>query len=71
MILTKTNKSHYSEAEAAVELGVSVEELRALVKTRIVDKEEDQGNVPSATYQPSDLVMLRFIVGQRPVPVNA
>ena len=71
MILTKNNKSYYSEAEAAIELGVSVDELRTLVKARIVDKEEDQGNVPSATYQPSDLVLLRFLVAQRQVPIGA
>jgi hypothetical protein len=68
MILTKTSKSHYSEAEAAAELGVSVDELRSLLKTRIVEKEEDQSNVPSVTYQPSDLVLLRFLVAQRQVP---
>jgi hypothetical protein len=66
MILTKPTKSHYSEAEAAAALGVTVDELRTLVKSRVVDKEEDQGNVPSATYQPSDLVLLRFLVRQIP-----
>lgn len=65
MILTKPNKSQYSETEAAAEIGVSVDELRMLVKSRIVDKEEDLNNVPQAIYQPSDLVMLRFLVQQR------
>ena len=65
MILTKPNKSHYSETEAAVEIGVSVDDLRSLVKSRIVDKEEDLTNIPQATYQPSDLVLLRFLVNQR------
>lgn len=65
MILTKPNKSHYSETEAAVEIGVSVDELRSLVKSRIVDKEEDLSNIPQATYQPTDLVLLRFLVNQR------
>ena len=65
MILTKPNKSQYSETEAATEIGVSVDELRTLVKSRIVDKEEDLNNVPQAIYQPSDLVMLRFLVQQR------
>ena len=65
MILTRPNKSQYSEAEAAAEIGVTVEELRSLVKSRIVDREEDLGNVPAAIYNPSDLVMLRFLV-QRP-----
>ncbi len=65
MILTKPNKSQYSETEAASEIGVSVDELRSLVKSRIVDKEEDLNNVPQTTYQPSDLVLLRFLFNQR------
>ena len=65
MILTKPSKSQYSEAEAAAELGVTVDDLRSLIKTRIVDREEDLNNVPQTTYQPSDLVMLRFLVNQR------
>ena len=65
MILTKPNKSQYSEAEAAAEIGVSVDELRSLIKSRIVDREEDLNNVPAAIYQPPDLVMLRFLAQQR------
>ena len=65
MILTKPNKSQYSETEAAVELGVTVDELRSLIKSRIVDREEDLNNVPQTTYQPSDLVLMRFLVQQR------
>ena len=65
MILTKPNKSHYSEAEAAGEIGVSIEELRSLIKSSIVDKEEDLNNVPQTTYQPADLVLMRFLVKQR------
>ena len=71
MTLTKPNKSEYSETEAAAEIGVTVEELRSLVKSRIVDREEDLGNVPAATYHPPDLVMLRFLVLQRQIPTVA
>ena len=66
MILTKPNKSQYSETEAAAEIGVSVDELRALIKSHVVDKEEDLNNVPSATFQPSDLVLLRILAKLRP-----
>ncbi len=63
MILTKpVTKSQYSEAEAAVELGVTVDELRTLITSRIAQGEEEHNNVPAATYQPSDLVMLRYLV---------
>ena len=65
MMLTKPNKSQYSEIEAAAEIGVSIDELRSLVRSRIVDKVEDLNNVPQATYQPSDLVLLRFLAQQR------
>ena len=68
MILTKPNKSQYSETEAAAEIGVSVDELRSLIKSRIVDREEDLNNVPAAIYQPPDLVMLRFLAQQRRFP---
>lgn len=64
MILNKTNKSHYSEAEAAAEVGVSVEELRSLIKSHIVDREEDLNNVTGAAFQPSDLILLRILVAQ-------
>ena len=60
----KPIKSHYSEAEAAAEIGVTVDELRSLAESRIVDR-EDLSNVPAATYQPADLVLFRFIVKQR------
>jgi hypothetical protein len=63
MILTKPNKSQYSEAEAAAEIGVSVDQLRTLIKSFVVDQ-EDLNNVPSATFQPSDLVLLRILAKQ-------
>jgi hypothetical protein len=62
MTLTKpTTKSQYSEAEVAAEIGVTIDELRTLIKSRIAKGEEEQSNVPAATYQPSDLVMLRYM----------
>jgi hypothetical protein len=61
MTLTKPNKSHYSETEAAAEVGVSVDELRLLIKSHIVDKEEDLNNVPTAVFQPSDLILLKLL----------
>ncbi|MCS7026506.1 MAG: hypothetical protein NZV14_17040 [Bryobacteraceae bacterium] len=55
-------KSHYSEAEAAVALGITLEEFRALIRRHIVDGDEDMANVSTATYQPSDLLVLRMIL---------
>lgn len=60
---TRPQKSHYSESEAAVALGLSVDELRTLVRSHILkNNEEDATNVPSATYQPSDLLILRMVL---------
>ncbi|HUQ95705.1 MAG TPA: hypothetical protein VM120_28765 [Bryobacteraceae bacterium] len=61
--LTKPAKSHYSEDEAALVLGVSVDDLRALIRNHIAKGEEEMANVASATYQPSDLLVLRMILG--------
>jgi hypothetical protein len=60
---TRSQKSHYSESEAAVALGLSVEELRSLVRNHILkNNEEDASHVASATYQPSDLLILRMVL---------
>ena len=63
MLAQKSTKSHYSESEAAEALGVSVERLRDLIKNYIVVAEEDLSNVPNATFQPSDLLLLRILSG--------
>jgi len=63
MLAQKTHKSHYSETEAADALGVSVEQLRSLIKNYVVVADEDLSNVPNATFQPSDLLLLRILSG--------
>ncbi len=57
----KINKSYYSESEAARAMGLSIDELRALVRRHIVDSEEDMSNCPKATFYPADLVVLRLL----------
>lgn len=63
MLAQRTTKSHYSETEAADALGVSVEQLRSLIKNYVVVAEEDLSNVPNATFQASDLLLLRILSG--------
>ncbi len=65
MQLNRTGKSQYSEAEAAEELGVSVEQLRAMIRSHVVERDEDLTNVPVTTFQPSDLLVLRLLAGLR------
>jgi len=67
MQLTRTGKSQYSETEAAEELGVSIDQLRAMIRHHVVDRDEDLNNVPSTTFQPSDLLVLRLLTRMRPV----
>ena len=56
------NKAQYSETEVAQQLGITVEDLRALIRRHIVIEESDETNVPMTTFQPSDLLVLRLLV---------
>jgi hypothetical protein len=64
MQLTRTGKSQYSETEAAEELGISTEQLRTMIRSHVVDRDEDLTNIPSTTFQPSDLLILRLLAGK-------
>lgn len=64
MTATRPAKSQYSAVEAAEELGVSVERLRDLIRSHVVEREEDMSNVPVTTFQPSDLLILRLLAGK-------
>jgi hypothetical protein len=61
----RSGKSQYSETEAAEELGISVEQLRTMIRSHVVDRDEDLTNVPVTTFQPSDLLILRLLSGRR------
>ena len=64
MTATRPAKSQYSAVEAAQELGVYVERLRDLIRSHVVEREEDMNNVPGTTFQPSDLLILRLLSGK-------
>jgi hypothetical protein len=68
MTATRPGKSQYSAVEAAEELGVSVERLRDLIRSHVVEHEEDLNNVPVTTFQPSDLLILRLLAGKGASP---
>ena len=61
--LLKATKAQYSETEAAETLGVSVEELRALVRNHIAAGEES-GSGAVTVFHSSDLLVLRFLAGR-------
>jgi hypothetical protein len=63
MLSTKPAKSQYTEVEAAEELGISIEQLRTMIRSHVVDRDEDLNNIPVTTFQPSDLLILRLLAG--------
>jgi hypothetical protein len=65
--MTRPSKSQYTEVEAAEELGVSVDRLRSMIRSHVVDRDEDAENIPVTTFQPSDLIILRLLAG---MPTN-
>jgi hypothetical protein len=63
MIMTKTTpKIEYSEHEAATIIGVSIDQLRSMIRNHIV-KDEGAGAPVMSTFQASDLVVLRILAG--------
>ena len=68
MQLTRSVKSQYSEVEAAEELGISVDKLRTMIRSHVVDRDEDLNNVPVTTFQPSDLLILKLLAGMPTTP---
>ena len=60
----QTGKSEFTEAEAAEELGVSLDQFRTMVRKHILDCDEDLKNLPVATFQLSDLLILRMLAGR-------
>ena len=64
-MLSKPAKPSYSEAEAADAIGVTVDQLRSLIQNHIIAGGEPLGNSPVLTFQRSDLLLLKFLAGQR------
>jgi len=70
ILATKSSKTQYSEQEAAQELGISVEELRALIRSHIAESDEDLNNVSVASFHPSDLLILKLLSGVKGNPTG-
>ncbi len=60
-MLPPQQKSHYSELEAAEELGISVQQLRTIVRDHLARTEEDRHSLPMAYFQPGDVLLLKLI----------
>jgi hypothetical protein len=61
-------KCEYTEAETALALGITIEELRALVRTHVTANEEDLNNVAVMSFRPSDILMLGLLSGRGLIP---
>jgi hypothetical protein len=55
-----SGKLEYTEEEAASALGVSISQLRALVRTHVI-QEESGADVPIPTFRPTDLLLLKML----------
>ena len=69
MVQWISGKLEYTEEEAASALGVSVSELRALVRTHVT-KGELEGEIPIPALRPTDLLLLQMLAGDREVGAN-
>ncbi len=64
----KPGKTQYSEHEAALELGVSVEQLRTLIRSHIAESDEDLNHIAVASFHPSDLLVLKLLAATNSTP---
>lgn len=64
----KPGKTQYSEHEAAAELGVSVEQLRVLIRSHIAESDEDLNHIAVASFHPSDLLLLKLLARSQSSP---
>jgi hypothetical protein len=64
-LTTKFNQTQYSEVEAARELGVTVDQLRTLIRSHIAQTDEDLNHIAVASFHPSDLLVLKILAGQK------
>jgi hypothetical protein len=58
-----SGKSEYTEDEAASALGVSIGDLRALVRIHVTkdEAEREAAEFPLPSFRPSDLLLLRML----------
>ena len=65
MLQWVSGKVEYTEEEAASALGISIGQLRSLVRTHLI-KEEMGMEVPIPTFRPTDLLLLKMLSDSQP-----
>jgi hypothetical protein len=61
---SKQTKTQYTEGEAAQELGLTVDQLRVLIRNHIAQSDEDLHHIAMASFHPSDLLVLKILAGR-------
>jgi hypothetical protein len=58
-----SGKAEYTEEEAASVLGVSISDLRALVRTHVIkdETERETAEIPLPSFRPSDILLLKML----------
>lgn len=70
MVLNET-RTHYSELEAATELGITVDDLRALIRNHIVKNDTELNSTAVETFNASDLLLLRILARSAPAAASS
>lgn len=63
MIAWETGKNEYNEAEAAMALGITIRQLRELVRDHVTREETDL-ELPVPNLRPTDLLLLKMLSEQ-------
>lgn len=58
----KPQKTNYSAEEAALALGISLEQLQSLIRQHLAVEDGEISNVAQTQFQDSDLLLLRFLI---------
>jgi hypothetical protein len=66
LLSSPQTKTQYSELEAAVELGVTIEQLHSLIRTHIVDQDMDLSSLSVSNLHSSDLLVLKILSSTTP-----
>ena len=64
-----SGKTEYTEEEAAAALGLSIGELRTLVRTHVIN-EEAEAEIPIQSFRAKDLLLLKMLSAPHAVAMS-
>lgn len=68
VLAQQSTKMQFTESEAAGELGISLEQLRSMIRTLVADQDSDPGEITVSQLQAADLLLLRMVCASGPPP---